>query len=84
MVEQRTHKPLVAGSTPASGTSLRPSGYGWQVSPFPKTERENLEGVLASWNTETPVPDEVRRQVREELDAAGLVDRSGREGRLAG
>ena len=47
-------------------------------------ERENLEQVLASWNTETPVPDEVRRQVREELDAAGLVDRSGRDNRLAG
>jgi hypothetical protein len=47
-------------------------------------ERENLEDVLASWNTETPVPDEVRRQVREELDGAGLAGRSGREGRLAG
>ena len=43
-------------------------------------ERENLEQVLASWNTETPVPDEVRRQAREELDAAGLADRSGRKG----
>ena len=50
-------------------------------------EREDLEDVLASWNTETPVPDEVRRQVREELDGAGLAGRSGRsgrEGRLAG
>jgi hypothetical protein len=47
-------------------------------------ERENLEQVLATWNAETPVPDEVRRQVREELDAAGLVGRPGREDRLAG
>jgi Arc/MetJ-type ribon-helix-helix transcriptional regulator len=47
-------------------------------------ERENLEDVLASWNTETPVPDEVRRQAREELDGAGLVDRSERDNRLAG
>jgi hypothetical protein len=30
VVEQRTHKPLVAGSTPAPGTSLR-QGYGWQA-----------------------------------------------------
>jgi hypothetical protein len=44
-------------------------------------ERENLEQVLASWNAESPVPDEVRRQVREELDGAGLVDGSGLAGR---
>ena len=34
-------------------------------------ERENLDELLAAWNAETPVPDEVRRQVREELDSAG-------------
>lgn len=33
-------------------------------------ERENLEAVLASWNTETPVPEDVRRQVQAELDRA--------------
>ena len=36
------------------------------------TEREDLEEVLASWNSETPVPEEVRRQVQGELDEAGL------------
>jgi predicted transcriptional regulator len=47
-------------------------------------ERENLEQVLAAWNTETPIPDEIRRQVQEELDSVGVADRSEREGRLAG
>jgi Arc/MetJ-type ribon-helix-helix transcriptional regulator len=47
-------------------------------------ERENLEDVLASWNTETPVPDEVRRQVEDELDRAGLTTQPGQDGRLAG
>jgi Arc/MetJ-type ribon-helix-helix transcriptional regulator len=48
------------------------------------TEREDLQQVLAAWNAETPVPDDVRRQIQEELDQAGLVGRSGRTGRLAG
>src|SRR5260370_8027766 len=47
-------------------------------------ERENLEQVLASRNAESPVPDEVRRQVPEDLHGAGRVDRPRREGRLAG
>jgi Arc/MetJ-type ribon-helix-helix transcriptional regulator len=47
-------------------------------------ERENLEQVLASWNAETPVPEEVRRQVQGELDNAGLTGRSKRGDRLAG
>ena len=47
-------------------------------------ERENLEEVLAGWNAETPVPDEVRQQVRGELDRAGLTGRAGRDDRLAG
>ena len=42
------------------------------------TEREDLAQVLAAWNAETPVPDDVRRQIRRELDQAGLTDRSGR------
>ena len=48
------------------------------------TERETLEDVLASWNAESPVPDEVRRQVQVELDHAGLTGPSGRDDRLAG
>jgi Arc/MetJ-type ribon-helix-helix transcriptional regulator len=47
-------------------------------------ERENLHQLLAAWNAETPVPDEVRRQVQSELDRAGLTGRSGRDDRLAG
>jgi predicted transcriptional regulator len=46
-------------------------------------EREGLNEVLASWNAETPVPDDVRRQVQEELDHVGL-DGSGRDERLVG
>jgi predicted transcriptional regulator len=47
-------------------------------------ERENLEQVLAAWNAETPVSDEVRRQVQSELDSVGLTGRSGADDRLAG
>jgi predicted transcriptional regulator len=47
-------------------------------------ERENLEQVLAAWDGETPVPEEVRRQVRDELDSVGLTGQSGRDDRLAG
>jgi hypothetical protein len=47
-------------------------------------ERENLRQVLAAWNAETPVPEEVRRQAQDELDRAGLTGRSGRDDRLAG
>lgn len=48
------------------------------------TEREDLVEVLAAWNAETPVPDDVRRQVQGELDQAGLTGRRGRADRLAG
>ncbi|MGH3291446.1 MAG: hypothetical protein ACRDP7_06545 [Trebonia sp.] len=44
-------------------------------------ERENLDEVLAEWNAETPVPDEVRQQVQAELDRAGLTGASGRNDR---
>jgi len=37
------------------------------------TDREDLRAVLAAWNAETPVPEEIRRQVRRELDEAGLT-----------
>jgi Arc/MetJ-type ribon-helix-helix transcriptional regulator len=47
-------------------------------------ERENLREILAGWNAETPVPDEVRQQVRDELDRAGLTGGAGRDDRLAG
>lgn len=48
------------------------------------TEREDLEEVLASWDSETPVPQEVRRQVQGELDEAGLTSQPRRDDRLAG
>jgi hypothetical protein len=47
-------------------------------------ERENLEEVLAGWNAETAVPEEIQRQVRDELDRAGLTSGAGRDDRLAG
>jgi Arc/MetJ-type ribon-helix-helix transcriptional regulator len=47
-------------------------------------ERENLHEVLAGWNAETPVPDEVRQQVQGELDRVGLTGGAGRDDRLAG
>jgi predicted transcriptional regulator len=46
-------------------------------------EREGLEEVLAAWNAETPVPDDARRQVQDELDRVGLTARPGRDDRLA-
>jgi len=47
-------------------------------------ERESLKEVLAGWNAETPVPDEIRQQVRDELDGIGLDDAPRRDGRKAG
>jgi predicted transcriptional regulator len=41
-------------------------------------ERENLDDLLAAWRAETPVPEEVRRQVEAELDQAGLTVTPGR------
>jgi predicted transcriptional regulator len=48
------------------------------------TEREDLAAVLASWNAETPVPEDVRRQVQEELDRVGLVGQHKDDDRLVG
>ena len=48
------------------------------------TEREDLEAVLASWNAETPVPEDIRRQVQEELDRVGLVGEQKDHDRLTG
>lgn len=47
-------------------------------------ERESLEQVLAAWNDETPIPDEVRRQVQGELDRAGVASQARQDDRLAG
>ena len=36
---------------------------------------ESLDGILAAWEKESPVPDGVRRQVEAELDRVGMVRR---------
>jgi hypothetical protein len=67
----------------------RVAGGGRQVSAYVAwaledyQEREGLDGILAGWQAETPVPDEVRRQAEAELDQAGLTGRCG-AGRHAG
>jgi Arc/MetJ-type ribon-helix-helix transcriptional regulator len=48
------------------------------------SERESLKDVLAAWDLETPVPDEVRRAVQDELDQVGLTSQPERDDRLAG
>jgi predicted transcriptional regulator len=47
-------------------------------------QRETLEQILADWERETPTTDEMRRQVQEEFDQAGLVDPDARHDRMAG
>ena len=68
----------------------RAAGGGGQVSSYVATaladyqEREGLEEVLAAWRSETPIADDVRRQVSAELDAVGLAKSSTRRNRPAG
>jgi metal-responsive CopG/Arc/MetJ family transcriptional regulator len=45
-------------------------------------ERESLDEILACWGSETPVQDDVRRQVAAELDDVGLGP--GRGERMVG
>jgi predicted transcriptional regulator len=47
-------------------------------------EREKLDDILADWQAETPVPEDVRRQVEAELDQAGLTSQAQASGRKAG
>lgn len=66
----------------------RAAGGEGQVSAYVATaladyqERESLDELLASWSAETPVPDDVRRQVEAELDGVGFTLRDGN--RMAG
>jgi Arc/MetJ-type ribon-helix-helix transcriptional regulator len=68
----------------------RAAGGDRQVSAYVATaledyqEREQLDDILADWQAETPVPDEVRRQVEAELDLAGLTSDTGQRARKAG
>ena len=47
-------------------------------------EREGLEEILAAWRSETPIADDVRRQIAAELDAIGLTKSSSRRSQQAG
>ena len=68
----------------------RAAGGKRQVSSYVATaledyqERETLDDILAAWREETPVPEEVQRQVEAELDNAGLTGLADGGGRLAG
>lgn len=68
----------------------RAAGGERQVSSYVATaladyqERENLDDILAAWRAETPVPEDVRRQIEAELDEVGLAGWCERGDRLAG
>ncbi len=68
----------------------RAAGGEGQVSSYVATaledyqERESLDEILAAWRAETPVPEDVRRQVGAELDEVGLTGPPERGDRLAG
>jgi Arc/MetJ-type ribon-helix-helix transcriptional regulator len=47
-------------------------------------ERESLAEILRAWDCETPVPEQVRRQVAAEMDQAGLAGEGRTGGRKAG
>jgi predicted transcriptional regulator len=47
-------------------------------------ERETLDEILAAWGAETPVSEDVPRQVDTELDEIGLSGPQARDDRLAG
>lgn len=47
-------------------------------------EGETLDQILADWEAETPITDEIRRQVEAELDEAGFVEPNHRNDRMAG
>jgi metal-responsive CopG/Arc/MetJ family transcriptional regulator len=68
----------------------RAAGGKRQVSSYVATalqdyqERESLDDILAAWREETPVPEEIQRQVEAELDEVGLAGLPGGDDRLAG
>jgi hypothetical protein len=47
-------------------------------------ESESLDDILTAWREETPVPEEVQRQVEAELDEVSLAGLTGGDDRLAG
>lgn len=68
----------------------RSAGGEGQVSSYIATaladyqEREKLQQVLAAWRSETPIPDDVRRQVEADLDEVGMMTPQTRHDRQAG
>jgi predicted transcriptional regulator len=68
----------------------RAAGGKRQVSSYVATaledyqERESLDDILTAWREETPVPEEVQRQVEAELDEVGLAGLPGGDDRPAG
>jgi len=63
---------LVAKVRAAAGGEGQVSSYVAQALAH-QLEGESLDEILADWERETPVPEEIRRQVAAEFDAAGLV-----------
>jgi len=47
-------------------------------------ERERLDEILAAWRDETPVPEEIQRQVEAELDQVGMTGSARPSGRMTG
>jgi predicted transcriptional regulator len=47
-------------------------------------ERETLDQILADWEAETPITEEMRRHAEAELDKAGLAPLVPRSDRMAG
>jgi Arc/MetJ-type ribon-helix-helix transcriptional regulator len=68
----------------------RAAGGRRQVSSYVATaledyqERESLDDILTAWREETPVPEQIQRQVEAELDEVGLAGLPGGDDRLAG
>lgn len=63
----------------------RAAGGEGQVSSYVATaladyhEREGLAELLAAWRSETPIADDIRRQVAAELDEVDLTDAATRQ-----
>lgn len=47
-------------------------------------EQESLDQLLAAWRFESPVPDDVRRQIEAEMDGVGLTGHVRPDARAAG
>lgn len=72
------------------GKIKQAAGGDGQVSSYVATaladyqDQESLDELLAAWALESPVPDEVQKQVETELDDAGLSLPARQSSRIAG